>query len=471
MPPYPRHQKIRARRLRREVTDAEKKLWVLLRGRHLCGAKFRRQHPIGPYIADFCCVERGLVVELDGGEHLSQIKADQRRTVFIERQGYRVLRFWDNEVLTDAEAVLECIIRALDGPHPCPLPKGEGKDAQNFGPVSKGANMKMASKIVSAILLALFLLFPSESFAQPKPPRELKVGYPLGGSSSYFWVAYRSGSFERYGLKIEPIYIRGGLMGIQAALSGDLLIQLQGASTVVAAWAQGAKEFQFIGAVGNRLDYLLVAHPSIKRPEDLKGKRIGVSQLGSSTDFIARLAARRLNLVPDKDVQIVGIGGQGDRWTALSAGQVQASVFQSPFTLKARKAGYPAFLDFSKEDFEYTIAGPVTTRSFIRAERETVMNFMRGLADGMDFYREEKNKDRVIKFLGEYYRSNVVEELEETRRVYSQVTPGLPIVTVKAMENVIANDKNLAGMKLNVSELLDLSFLEQLAQERKIKLR
>jgi NitT/TauT family transport system substrate-binding protein len=260
-------------------------------------------------------------------------------------------------------------------------------------------------------------------------------------------------------------------MGIQAALSGDLLLQLQGASTVVAAWAQGAKELQFIGAVGNRLDYILAAHPSIKRPEDLKGKRIGVSQLGSSTDFIARLAARRLNLIPDKDVQIVGTGGQGDRWTALTAGQIQATVLQSPFTLKARKAGYPVFIDFSKEDFEYTIAGPVTTRSFIRAERETVMNFMRGLADGMDFYRDEKNKDRVIKFLGEYYRSNVVEELEETRRVYSQVTPGLPIVTAKAMENVIANDKNLAGMKLNVSELLDLSFLEQLAQERKTKLR
>jgi ABC-type nitrate/sulfonate/bicarbonate transport system substrate-binding protein len=329
--------------------------------------------------------------------------------------------------------------------------------------------MKTILRQVRAILSCVLLLSPSYLLAQAKPLREIKVGYPLGGSSSYFWVAYRSGSFEKHGLKIEPIYIRGGLMGIQAALSGDLLLQLQGASTVVAAWAQGAKEFQFIGAVGNRLDYILAVHPSIKRPDDLKGKRIGVSQLGSSTDFIARLAARRLGLNPEKDVQIVGVGGQGDRWTALTAGQIQATVLQSPFTLKARKAGYPTFIDFSKEDFEYTIAGPVTTRSFIRAERETVMNFMRGLADGMDFYRDEKNKDRVIKYLGEYYRSNVVEELEETRRVYSQVTPGLPIVTAKAMENVIANDKNLAAMKLNVSELLDLSFLEQLAQERKAR--
>jgi hypothetical protein len=97
------------------------------------------------------------------------------------------------------------------------------------------------------------------------------------------------------------------------------------------------------------------------------------------------------------------------------------------------------------------------------------MNFMRGLADGMDFYRDEKNKQRVIKYLGEYYRSNSVEELEETRRVYSQLTPGLPLISVKAIENVIANDRTLAGMKLNPAELLDLSFLEKLAQERKGK--
>jgi NitT/TauT family transport system substrate-binding protein len=319
------------------------------------------------------------------------------------------------------------------------------------------------------LLCCLVLLFPALVLAQAKPLREYKVGYPLGGSTSFFWVAYRSGAFEKHGLKLQPIYIRGGTMGIQAALSGDLFLQLQGASTVVSAWAQGAKELQFIGAVGNRLDYILVAAPSIRKPEDLKGKRIGVSQLGASTDFIARLAARRLGLNPEKDVSIVGAGGQGERWAALSGGHIHATVVQPPFTLIARKAGYPVLIDFSKEDFEYTIAGPLTSRSFIKAERETVMNFMRGLADGMDFYRDEKNKQRVIKYLGEYYRSNSVEELEETRRVYSQLTPGLPLISVKAIENVIANDRTLAGMKLNPAELLDLSFLEKLAQERKGK--
>jgi ABC-type nitrate/sulfonate/bicarbonate transport system substrate-binding protein len=112
----------------------------------------------------------------------------------------------------------------------------------------------MKIKRILYLMCSIFVLFPFFVFAQNPRLRELKVGYPLGGSSSYFWVAYRSGSFENHGLKLEPIYIRAGLMGIQAALSGDLPIQLQGASTVVAAWAQGAKELQFIGVVGNRLD-------------------------------------------------------------------------------------------------------------------------------------------------------------------------------------------------------------------------
>jgi hypothetical protein len=99
------------------------------------------------------------------------------------------------------------------------------------------------------------------------------------------------------------------------------------------------------------------------------------------------------------------------------------------------------------------------------------MNFMRGLADGMDFYRDEKNKDKVIRFLGEYYKSNAVEELEETRSVYMKMTPGLPVVTVKSIENVIRDDKDLSGLGLKPEEMLDLSFLQRLEEERKAKVR
>jgi Uncharacterized protein conserved in bacteria len=118
---YPSSQKGRARKLRENQTYVEGKLWSQLRSRQLTGVKFRRQHPIGPFIVDFCCVERALIVELDGGQHAKRNAADERRTRFLERLGYRVLRFWDNDVLVNPVGVLERISEALEGPRPRPL--------------------------------------------------------------------------------------------------------------------------------------------------------------------------------------------------------------------------------------------------------------------------------------------------------------------------------------------------------------
>ena len=115
----------RARRLRRDQTEAERKLWARLRDRELDGAKFRRQHPIGPFIVDFCSPEHRLIIELDGGQHAIRAEADRKRSEFLARRGYSVLRFWDNEVFQDVEAVLQQIARVLRNPHPSPLPSRE----------------------------------------------------------------------------------------------------------------------------------------------------------------------------------------------------------------------------------------------------------------------------------------------------------------------------------------------------------
>ena len=117
-----------ARTLRRNQTETEKRLWRHLRNRGLAGHKFRRQYPIGPYIADFVCRERRLVVEADGGQHMEHAAEDKRRTEFIESLGFMVLRFWNNEVLQDIEAVLNVILSELDAPSsPALLPEGEGR--------------------------------------------------------------------------------------------------------------------------------------------------------------------------------------------------------------------------------------------------------------------------------------------------------------------------------------------------------
>ena len=119
---------IRARRLRNEATDAERHLWHHLRREQLAGYKFRRQFPIGVYIVDVICVPARLVVELDGGQHLEAQAYDAKRTRVIEAKGYRVLRFWNDDVLLRMEAVLEEILRALESTPPRPSPAEQGRE-------------------------------------------------------------------------------------------------------------------------------------------------------------------------------------------------------------------------------------------------------------------------------------------------------------------------------------------------------
>ena len=124
------HKVVAAKRLRRNHTDAERLLWFRLRDRRLEGLKFKRQMPIHSYVADFCCSEAKLIIELDGGQHNVGKEADAVRTKKLEALGYLVLRFWNNDVIDNIDDVLESIVSTAkqhspEPPHPIPLPTGE----------------------------------------------------------------------------------------------------------------------------------------------------------------------------------------------------------------------------------------------------------------------------------------------------------------------------------------------------------
>ncbi|MCB1560908.1 MAG: endonuclease domain-containing protein [Xanthomonadales bacterium] len=125
-PPLPTRTRDHARSLRTDMTDAERKLWQRLRGGQVEGFKFRRQHPIPPYIVDFCCIAAKVVVELDGSQHEAGV--DAYRTRYLQAQGYTVMRFWDNDVLNQTDAVIESIFNVANSRTltPTPLTAGEG---------------------------------------------------------------------------------------------------------------------------------------------------------------------------------------------------------------------------------------------------------------------------------------------------------------------------------------------------------
>jgi len=120
--------KIKARELRKNLTDAERALWRCLRLRQFDGNKFRRQQHIGKYIVDFVCLEKKLIIEVDGSQHSEQTDYDSMRDAWLKKQGFCVLRFWDNQVFNEIDGVKEMIIEALQGssytPHLNPPPQG-----------------------------------------------------------------------------------------------------------------------------------------------------------------------------------------------------------------------------------------------------------------------------------------------------------------------------------------------------------
>ncbi len=140
--------RVRARELRQTSPEAERAVWSALRNRQLDGYKFRRQHPVGMFFADFACVEARLIVELDGGQHFEAdaIESDRRRSEALQRSGFQVLRFDNHQVLTEREGLLSAILQWLQAhhPHPSPLPQaGEGANTSSPVPsAGKGANTR-----------------------------------------------------------------------------------------------------------------------------------------------------------------------------------------------------------------------------------------------------------------------------------------------------------------------------------------
>lgn len=125
---YDRQPTLRSRKLRNNPTAAEKRLWLILRNRQLCGIRFNRQVPIGPYICDFVARAPRLIIEVDGGQHAIDQASDSVRTDYLRAQGYSLIRFWNNEVLENIEGVAKVIERALiDRPSPNPSRKPGGE--------------------------------------------------------------------------------------------------------------------------------------------------------------------------------------------------------------------------------------------------------------------------------------------------------------------------------------------------------
>jgi NitT/TauT family transport system substrate-binding protein len=293
--------------------------------------------------------------------------------------------------------------------------------------------------------------------------KRIRIGYPsLSFRQSHIWVGKEAGLFRKYGLEVEPIFLRGGQVATQALASGDPPIVNIG--TVVQANLQGYN-LVLVAAVETKYDQIVFARPEIKRLEQLKGKRFGISGFGAATHYAAIILLRHLNLEPQKDVALLPTGPDAERLAALISGKIDATFFTSSAAAPARKAGFNELLQVADLGVEVQGNGFATSRGYIKTSRDVVKSALKGYVEAIHFIYA--NKAFAQKVFAKYMRTSDPEVLEDSYRGYVTTIPKKPYPTLKGIQfmlDMLAPQMPHAR-HAKPEQFVDLSFLQELEKE------
>lgn len=279
---------------------------------------------------------------------------------------------------------------------------------------------------------------------------------------SGIWITKEARLFEKHGLDVDLVYVASGTTVSQAMISGQFLAGLVGGA-IVSANVSGA-DFAVIGGVVNRPNFYLTAHPSIKKVDDLKGKAVGVTRYGSSTDFIIRFLLRKWGMEPDREVKIIQMGGQPEILAGMKANVVQAGVTGSPTEFMARKAGFIILQDMGSIGVEYPINSLVTTRSFIRKDRNTVKNILMAYTEGVQRLFQDRAFSKSV--FSKYMRVSDPEILDSAYDYAKNFIERIPNLPYKGLATLLGQlaQTNPKVKNFQPEDFIDSSFYSELEQ-------
>jgi len=314
----------------------------------------------------------------------------------------------------------------------------------------------MKRLLVFAILALLF--HARDGNAQLK---HIAAGYSaVSATQTGFYIAKDAKLFEKYGLFVDPVYVPGGSRMAQAIIAGEFPLALAGGNIVNVNLAGG--DIVIIGGVVNVPSFYLFVQPAMKRNEDLKGKAIGITRYGASTDVSLRAYLKKYGLEPDRDVKIIQMGGQPEIVAGMQAGVVQGGTLTSPADFRAKKYGFVMLANFAKEGIDYPTTSLVSTRSTIKKDRETVKRFLMAYSDAVD--RLFRDKELAIKIIGKWTRTQDRETLESSYEYATNFIERPPKLPLKATENILASmaETDPRAKDHKAEEFLDASIYNEL---------
>jgi len=320
--------------------------------------------------------------------------------------------------------------------------------------------MTKASLIL--IQLLMLSLWANLSAAQQK----VRINWTaVTGAQSGMHMAQQEGLFRKNGLDVELIHIPSSSRGIQTILAGEIAFSFMDGANEVQADLKGANITLVAGAT-NRQVFSLMARPEFKKISDLKGKKIGITRVGSSTHTSALYALGQGGLKPG-DYQVLPLMEVPNILTALMAGQIDAGVVSPPTNSRARKAGFIELMNLAKEGPEYTSVAVGASRSYIKSNEDIVRRVVRSYAEGVLVFKN--NRAAALKMIQNQLKVKDTDIQEDTYNQFRDYLEYPPYVSRKGMENVIADiaETNPAAKSAKPDDFMDMRFVAELDKEAK----
>ena len=310
----------------------------------------------------------------------------------------------------------------------------------------------------TSLVCGLLLSFGLTVIAQAAEPVTIKSSYAaVSGAFAPIWVAQEKGLFSKYGVSVDLKYILPAT-ATQALISGSLDICNPGGELIEA--GLGGHDVVFMLGVLNRAVFSLYSKPELRSFADLKGKVIGVTQPGSTTDFVARILVRDAGLTLGKDVRVLYLNGIPEIMTSLIQGNIDAGVISAPTTVRARKAGLKELVNITEKNIPLIHVAFASTRQYMKENPDRGRRYLQGYLEGLKIARTDAEQAKQA--IGKYTKLTDADDLDETYRTFLSAWEKVPYVSAAGVQTLLNFANNPAAKTAKPEQFIDNSMLAEL---------
>jgi ABC-type nitrate/sulfonate/bicarbonate transport system substrate-binding protein len=315
-----------------------------------------------------------------------------------------------------------------------------------------------------AIMLVILWCLPAAGFSQGKSDKVTISHSAISGSQAVLWAIQDAGIFRKHDIESQIIYIGGGPPSIAGLVAGDVDFTIFAGPSSIAANLEGADVVVLMSFI-NTMEHTFFSTPTVRKPADLKGKRIGINRPGSADDYGARTALKKWGIEADKEVAFLGAGGQPSRLAAVQAGRVEAVLLQPPFTVRARETGLYELASLADLKLDYLGTCLVTTRTRIQRNENLVRRFVKAFVEGIHFYKTQKQAS--LRSISKFTKLTEPAALEEAYQTYAvKFMERVPYPAVKGVETILEDlgKRNPKARSADPKNFVEPRFLRELEQ-------